>query len=254
MGKEEIDTFRFGLCPKCMGKVIAPQNSTVGICSCGERFNFQVAHLLLVEAIYQGRIDVVERIAELLPDIFSTSHGRGEVANIDLLESLELKDIKKKPALFKAVAMEGADAVNDLILVRQEVIKQKYGINISRADAATIIAFKNIMRLCEEGEGGLTKNIVVQDLNDLEENTAGEFALSYRNNIFKSWIPACVEGNGSLFCCQPEISVRYENNNDAVHAYIKSDLDTFVIAYRSINFPRGSKIYIFNRGGAGQLG
>lgn len=187
------------------------------------------------------------RIPKLLPDIFSTSHGRGEVHSKDLPGVIELKGIRKKPSLFRAIVQEGVDIVRDLISEKQREVRKKYGLDISRADAATIIAFKNIMRMHEEDEGDLTQNIVVQNLNELEKNEVGEFALSFMD-IHKHWHKANVEGSNSISVCQPDINIRYENEGEYLYAYIKSDLDTFAAVYRSINFPRGSRIYIFHKG------
>jgi len=247
MVKDKIDIFNLGLCPKCLNTVTRLENSAICTCDCGERSNFHIAHLLLVEAIYQGRNDTLKRIVEILPDFFPTSRTKSGIASKDLLGCLELKNIKKKPSLFRAIIEEGSEQVSDLMVARQMEIKAKHGIQISHADAATIIAFKNIMRTFEEGEGDLTQNITAQDLNDLEKNEAGEFALSFID-INKCWIKAGVESSNSISACQPDIDIRYENEGEQVFAYIKSDLDAFVVVYRSINFPRGSKIYIFHKG------
>lgn len=248
MGKDKIDTFNLGLCNKCLEIVERQENSDeTCICACGESMDFHIAHLLLMEAIYQGRNDVLRRVVESLPKAFLMSHGNAEIEKEDLLGLMEIKGVRKKLSVFRAVVAEGTDIVNELILARQIDIKEKYGREISRADAAAILAFKNIMRTYEADEGDLTQNVAVQDLNELAKNEAGEFALSFLDGN-KRWIKANVEYSNSLSACQPEINIRYKNEGECVHAYIKSILDTFVVIYRSTNFPRGSKVFIFYHG------
>lgn len=231
-----------GLCPNCLG--IVERKS--GICDCGGgEFNFHVANILLHEALCQGVNIIQGEIVQHLPGKLTFVHGT-TIRSLDLWGHIKLEAAENKPSLRMAVITEGINVVRRLIAVKQEEVKNKHGVEISFADAATIVVFAHLTRRFTNPWGDLAQNVRVQNLSNVKMNKKGEFVLS--DGAFSPGHEITIESENCIITCQPDVKVRCESAyKRGIRAYIKCERSPFVVLYVSQNYPPNSYINIFYR-------
>lgn len=239
--KEKDYVYNHGMCPNCL-RVIERKSK---ICICAGEFNFYVANILLHEVLCQGTNLLQEEIVKRLPGKLVLVHGNA-VRSSDLLGHIKLEAVEISPYLRTAVIMEGAEIVWGLIAVKQREIKNQHGIEISFADAASMVTFAHLTRGFTNPWGDLTQNVRVQNLSDVKMNERGEFVLS--DGAFSPGHEITIESENCIITCQPDVKVRCESAyKRGIRAYIKCERSPFVVLYISQNYPPNSYINIFHR-------
>jgi len=239
----EIDNSNRGLCPRCLGTVIRPENGNVGSCACNQgNFNFSVAHILLQEALLQGMGAIKDGIIEELPKIFKLKNLGVRFDKSRLADHIKIIDIGESPFLYELAVKIGAETIEELISAKKKEIRDAHGLEISSTDAAAIISFMHLMRGCRDRN--LEKNVRVQDINGLEKNIRGEFVLS--DCAFGPGNEILIEDENCIITGSSDTGVRFEKKGRGMWLYVKSEQCPVVVIYRSFNHPPNSGIYIIH--------